>query len=245
MGRIFNVSADCKPKLHYMVNIDDRLRQIKNMVDKGQYFTMNRARQYGKTTTLHALEHLLKSEYVVISLDFQMLSAESFKTERNFIESFSGEILDRIEDIHDIPEEVLTELEGISHGSRQYGKLSVLLRCLSKWCCLSAKKVILIIDEVDGASNYPVFLDFLAQLRGYYIARDKKATFHSVILAGVYDIKNLKNRLTGEHKMNSPWNIAADFDIDMRLSEPGISGMLKSYETDYHTGIAGNRCAAL
>lgn len=245
MGRIFNVSADCKPKLHYMVNIDDRLRQIKNMVDKGQYFTMNRARQYGKTTTLHALEHLLKSEYVVISLDFQMLSAESFKTERNFIESFSGEILDRIEDIYDIPEEVLTELEGISHGSRLYGKLSVLLRCLSKWCCLSAKKVILIIDEVDGASNYPVFLDFLAQLRGYYIARDKKATFHSVILAGVYDIKNLKDKFVDEHRLNSPWNIAADFDIDMSLTEAGIAGMLQDYEQDHHTGMKIEEIAGL
>lgn len=45
--------------------------------------------------------------------------------------------------------------------------------------------------------------------------------------------------------MNSPWNIAADFDIDMRLSEPGISGMLKSYETDYHTGMDVQAIAAL
>lgn len=56
MGKIFNVSSDCKPGLHYMVDIGERLKQIKEMIDKGQYFTINRARQYGKTTTLHALE---------------------------------------------------------------------------------------------------------------------------------------------------------------------------------------------
>ena len=45
-------------------------------------------------------------------------------------------------------------------------------------------------------------------------------TFQSVILAGVTDIKNLKRRLqpNEEHKFNSPWNIAADFNVDMSLS---------------------------
>ena len=42
-------------------------------------------------------------------------------------------------------------------------------------------------------------------------------TFHSVILAGVHDVKNLKLKLRPdeERKYNSPWNIAVEFDIDM------------------------------
>ena len=32
MAKIFNVSGDCKPKLHYMVNIDENLENIKAMV---------------------------------------------------------------------------------------------------------------------------------------------------------------------------------------------------------------------
>ena len=77
MAKIFNVNGDCKPNLHYMVNISERLRQIKNMVDEGQYFTINRARQYGKTTTLRALEEFLQKEYTVVSLDFQLQTALS------------------------------------------------------------------------------------------------------------------------------------------------------------------------
>ena len=50
MSRIFNVSAACMPDEHYMVNIDERLRAIKELVDSGKYFTINKARQYGKTT---------------------------------------------------------------------------------------------------------------------------------------------------------------------------------------------------
>lgn len=55
IAKIFNVTADCKPDKHYMVNIENRLVKMKELVDKGAYFTINRARQYGKTTTLRAL----------------------------------------------------------------------------------------------------------------------------------------------------------------------------------------------
>ena len=69
-----------------------------------------------------------------------------------------------------------------------------------------------------------VFLDFLSQLRAGYIDSDLEPTFKSVILAGVYDIKNLKHKLRNEdeHKYNSPWNIAADFNVDMRFSQKDI-----------------------
>ena len=100
----------------------------------------------------------------------------------------------------------------------------------------------MIVDEVDSATNNQVFLDFLAQLRSHYLKRAKNPkyrTFQSVILAGVTDVKHLKSRMRPEdqHKVNSPWNIAADFDIDMSLSESGIKGMLDEYEADHQTGM--------
>ena len=48
MGKCFNVTGACDPQLHYMVDIKDRLAEIKELVDDGAYFTINRARQYGK-----------------------------------------------------------------------------------------------------------------------------------------------------------------------------------------------------
>lgn len=244
MGRIFNVSAACKPELHYMVNMDGQLKQIKAMVDQGLYFTINRARQYGKTTILHALEQFLKEDYIVISLDFQIFSAANFRTEQDFIENFSAEILGCVSS-ENIPEDIQKQLEWMADGAVQNDRLPVLFRCLSRWCGLSAKKIVLMIDEVDIASEYRVFLDFLAQLRGYYITKDRKPAFQSVILAGVYDIKNLKNKFVEEHKMNSPWNIAADFDIDLSLMENGIAGMLADYEEDHRTGMDIQEIAGL
>ena len=105
------------------------------------------------------------------------------------------------------------------------------------------------IDEVDSAANNQVFLDFLAQLRSYYLEREARgtATFQSVILAGVYDIKSLKAKIRPEdaQKTNSPWNIAADFDVDMNFSQSDIAGMLEDYENDHHTGMSTVGMAAL
>ena len=110
-----------------------------------------------------------------------------------------------------------------------------------EWCDDSKKPVVLFIDAVDSAANNQVFLDFLAQFRDGYIHRDTKGTktFQSVILAGVTDVKHLRSKIRSEdaHKVNSPWNIAADFDIDMSLSEEGIKGMLDEYEADHNTGM--------
>ena len=97
MNRVFNIYGDCKPEMHYMVDIRDRLQQMKDMVDQGMYFIVNRARQYGKTTTLRALERFLKDEYLVISLDFHMMSYESFANEPAFVASFCIDLLDNVE----------------------------------------------------------------------------------------------------------------------------------------------------
>lgn len=235
MGRYFNVNAACSADLHYMVDLTDRLRQIRDMVDAGQYFTINRARQYGKTTILQALGEFLSADYTVVSMDFQMISYEEFGNEQRFAAAFSRELLDTDAQM---PEEIRGNFAEIAAETGNAG-LSVLFKCLTGWCGKSDKKIVLIIDEVDSAANNQVFLDFLAQLRGYYIKRRKTATFHSVILAGVYDIRNLKQKFVAQdnHKLNSPWNIAADFLVDMSFSVKDIAGMLALYEKDHATGM--------
>ena len=50
--REFNVTGSCSKRDHYVVDISDKLHKISLLVKKGKYFTINRARQYGKTTTL-------------------------------------------------------------------------------------------------------------------------------------------------------------------------------------------------
>ena len=236
MQRHFNVNGYCDPKLHYMVDLSGRLQKVKAMVDAGEYFVINRARQYGKTTLLMALEKYLRDDYLVLSLDFQMLSFDSFEKEEKFVASFSNELL---EYSNQMPERIKTELEKFVRNSDGQNSLYFLFKTLNMWCRETEKRMVLMIDEVDSASNNQVFLDFLSQLRGYYLKRRKTVTFQSVILAGVYDIKTIRMKIRPEeeHKYNSPWNIAADFLVDMSFSAEDIAGMLVEYESDHHSGM--------
>lgn len=236
MKKFFNVNGSCNPQIHYMIDLSERLSEIKKMVDAGEYFTINRARQYGKTTLLAALAEYLKSDYKVISLDFQTISYGDFENEEKFVAAFSNEIL--ISE-YDIPEDIRSTLLHLADGKERNVTLSVLFRTLLQWCRISEKPLVLIIDEVDTATNNQVFVDFLAQLRAYYLRRMQMPTFRSVILAGVYDVRNVKSKIRPEenHKTNSPWNIAAKFKIDMNFSVDDISGMLNEYEQDYQTGM--------
>ena len=238
----FNTTAVCIPAKHYMVDLSERVKEIKKMVDAGKYFTINRARQYGKTTTLNALRKALSSEYVMVSLDFQGLGNASFRTEETFCRGFVGLILNKLEyNQISVPEDIDEQMRKFITAGKEDNKLEDLMRLVRKWCAKSMLPVVLMIDEVDSATNNQVFLDFLAQLRDGYISRetDDIPAFQSVILAGVTDIKHLQSKIRPEeaHKVNSPWNIAADFNIDMSLSEDGIKGMLDEYEADYQTGM--------
>ncbi|MCD7818719.1 MAG: ATP-binding protein [Lachnospiraceae bacterium] len=244
MTKIFNVTGACNPARHYMVDLKPRLKMIRKMVDAGDYFSINRARQYGKTTTLRALSEFLKEDYVVVSLDFQRLSTADYASETDFVNGFAREIrrvTRRMEDIPNVTIEALKKYTGEPGKTteEQRFKLAELFDSFSEWCELSEKPVVLIIDEVDTASNNQVFLDFLAQLRAYYLDRDVIPTFHSVILAGLYDLRNLKRKIRPEeeHKLNSPWNIAAEFDVPMSFSATDIQGLLEQYEADHHTGM--------
>ena len=59
------------------------------MVDANEYFTINKARQFGKTTTLRALADFLKKDYTVISLDFQNIESIEFSDGSSFVHALA------------------------------------------------------------------------------------------------------------------------------------------------------------
>lgn len=235
MTKIFNVNGACRCDRHYMVHLGSRLQQIRQMVEDGEYFVISKARQYGKTTLLHALADYLEEEYLVISLDFQNIESEEYINGSTFVRALTREISRRIRRMTEVADDVKERLYDLSDSSERNVRMAEMFACFSEWCEESAKPVVLVIDEIDTASNNQVFLDFLAQLRAAYLDRDRTAAFQSVILAGVYDIRNIRKKIRQEkeHKQNSPWNIAADFDVDMSFSSADIAGMLKAYEADH------------
>jgi hypothetical protein len=237
--RKFNVTGRCVPEEDYMVDINGKLEQIIRLVDKRYYFTINRARQYGKTTTLFSLTKALASDYTCINLSFEGVGETMFERPDLFCQRFLLHISKALENTDKDfaaawPDESVTDFDLLSFH-------------LDKLC--KDRKIVLLIDEVDKAGNNQVFLHFLGMLRSKYLSRGNgySFTFHSVILTGVYNIKNIKLKMIDEgtralapdeNKIyNSPWNIAVDFEVDMSFSAIEISSMLSEYETDHKTGM--------
>ena len=99
MKRYFNTEGQCIPENHYMVRLDQRIKKIKEQyVEQGSYFIINNGRQYGKTTTLWALEDYLADDYLVLSMDFQGITTEEYQDETSFTNAFLKMLIDAIEE---------------------------------------------------------------------------------------------------------------------------------------------------
>ena len=191
MRRYFNTEGQCDPEMHYMVRLDDRLARIKQFfVDRGKYFVINRGRQYGKTTTLCALEDYLGKDYLVAFMDFQGISTVEYSDEFAFIKAFMRMFAEALEEGGAAADGI--EAVSTFAKSSEQNTLGEMFYLISDICKIASRPIVLMIDEADNASNNQVFIDFLAMLRKYYMKRKKRPIFQSVILAGVYDVKNLK-----------------------------------------------------
>ncbi|SFD32474.1 AAA-like domain-containing protein [Clostridium uliginosum] len=229
MEKEFNITGTCIPKMHYMVDTSDKLKKTMKLIYKGKYFIINRPRQYGKTTTLYMLERFLNKDkdYLVLSISFEGIGDLIFEDEARFSKGFL-KILKRSIEI-----ENMELADFVNKEKEEVEDLDDLSSFITKLVKKTNKKVVLMIDEVDKSSNNQLFLSFLGMLRNKYLLRNvgKDYTFHSVILAGVHDVKTLKVKIRPdeEQKYNSPWNIASDFDVDMSFSKEEIMTMLDDY----------------
>ncbi len=230
MEKGFNITGLCHPSKHYMADVSQKMSLVCAMIEKGNYFIINRPRQYGKTTTLYTLADTLRKtgDYIVLNTSFEGIGDAIFNDEAVFASGFirilakySSAYFPEMEDWLRQTAPTITSLEELE---------PVLTSFVSK----TDKKVVLMIDEVDKSSNNQLFVSFLAMLRNKYLEQDTFKTFHSIVLAGVHDVKNLKLKLRTdtEQKYNSPWNIATDFKVDMNFYPNEIKPMLDEYVRD-------------
>jgi hypothetical protein len=234
MRKEFNITGSCNPQWHYMVNTEKRFKAVEALIDKGKYFTINRARQYGKTTMLQTIRRRLSDKYLIIKTSFEGIGDESFKGQETFVKSFVRLMLDEVS-----RESVEAKAIWQDEGIKDFETLS---QTITRFCQSYDKPVALLIDEVDKSSDNDTFIGFIGMLRNMYLLREDNgldSTFLSVVLAGVYDIKNIKLKIRpdAEKKYNSPWNIATDFNVDMTFHPEEIAQMLNDYEEDEHTGM--------
>jgi len=239
MAKEFNTSVTCNPKRHYMVDVTAKMKVFEGLIDDGKYFTITRARQFGKSTSLNWIYNNLSDRYLVIPASFEKYSEDSWNDDDSFCKYFCTKIIDAC--VRENDKSVISFWQDAKNTQKfDFDQLS---QKITDFCQKCGRKVVLTIDEVDKASNNEVFVRFLGMLRNLYLDREKFSdetlTFWSVILAGVYDVKNLKLKIRPEeeHQFNSPWNVAADYKLDMTFNPKEISTMLADYENDYHFGF--------
>jgi AAA-like domain/PD-(D/E)XK nuclease superfamily len=229
MKKEFNITGVCFPHLHYMMDTGAKMAAIMDMVERGQYFIINRPRQYGKTTALQFLQNDLEksNNYFPIRLSFQGIDSKWYESDEAFATMFVDEVMKMLKftapDLASFLEGLLSKVEDMN------GLSEVITQLVHK----VDKKLVLLIDEVDASSNFLPFLSFLGMLRTKYLERFSPihATFHSIVLTGVHDIKSLKSKMRSEDQTqyNSPWNIAADFEVEMSFNPAEIAPMLEEY----------------
>jgi len=230
----FNDAGLCVPHLHYMADRSTHITDMIKLVERGKYFTINRPRQYGKTTLLYLLEkELEKMGYLVFKISFEGVGDRIFTNEKLFAPAFLKMLSGKIKQSdHPLSQYLLQQIKKIT-------SLQDLSEVITEITIKAGQKVVLEIDEVDKSSNNQLFLSFLGLLRAKYLAQNEgsDATFSSVILAGIHDVKNLKLKIRpkDEQKYNSPWNIAVAFSEDLSLNTGEIESLLHDFLTENKT----------
>ena len=237
MKRKFNDTGLCVPRRHYMVDTSAKIEQIIRLIKEGEYFTINRPRQFGKTTTLELLNNWLslREDYLPLSISFEGTGDAPFESEQAFCPAFLRIIAHTLRFVS--PE----ISDYFAQASRQVRNFEELSQFISQYVSELNRQVVLLVDEVDKSSDNRIFLLFLGMLRNKYLLRDmgRDYTFNSVILAGVHDIKTLRTKIrpdseksSSEERFNSLWNIAVDFKVDLSFTAYEIESMLRDYARD-------------
>ncbi|MGD2085318.1 MAG: hypothetical protein PVH61_03955 [Candidatus Aminicenantes bacterium] len=87
MKRIFNTTGTCIPTRHFVADVSAKVDQVMEMAARGDYFTINRPRQYGKTTIMYHLfkEMRKKKDYLPLDISFEGIGASTYAAAERFI----------------------------------------------------------------------------------------------------------------------------------------------------------------
>jgi len=205
--RVFEKSGLVIPEMSYyvplknVVNADNQ--DIKNMVDRGRYFSIFAPRQSGKTTFLTETCRQLQDDptYVAVLLSFQeykKLDKQEFYSE---IEKYLyAQLIERLEQVNCEKTEAVRQFFNQHHLTNNISFKS-LFEGLNG--ILRFKKIVVFIDEFDGIPEIELenFLTSLRELYQKYKGVKQKALYS----VGLVGIRNMTKLVVGGV---SPFNIA-------------------------------------
>lgn len=198
--REFNTFGPVDPAVHYHVNRVEVKAEIQQKIAKGRYFTLNAARQTGKTTLFREVIAEIENGYFGLLVDFETLRNYS---REEFYYWLQRKIIEYWQANHPEDDPTLKWLHQIE--LKEQNSFGEMARHISKKL---NKRGLLIIDEFD-AIGAELAEPMLAVFREMYLNRNMPR-FHalqSIILVGV---RNIPALLGGSQ---SPFNIADQYEV--------------------------------
>ena len=155
MKKRFNITGVCYPDQHYMADVSGKFAKTMKMVEFGDYFAINRPRQYGKTTALFQLSNALNltNDFLALRISFEGIGDNVFRSEEEFCPAFLDLLQERTQFL-DIP--ALTTL--LQTQKQSTNSFKILSTVLSDLVNSANKKVVLLIDEIDKSINNQLFV---------------------------------------------------------------------------------------
>jgi hypothetical protein len=200
MPRYFNTSGPNIAQEHYTIRRTALLEQGIELVRGSRYFTIWAPRQTGKSTYFRQLAEVLETQgYKVAHINFENFRNESLQA---FYNRFVAKT---------------SELWGLDLSGKSLADIFLTLESIKD------KKLVLIIDEVEGINN-EYFGDFLHAIRNAYHTRESHA-LKSVIFVGVANITGV----IGDNA--SPFNIADNLNVPY-FTDQEVYELLGQHESE-------------
>ncbi len=203
MPRFFNTAGPCRAELHYMLQPEDRIPDVRQLIDGEMYFVVHAPRQVGKTTSFIHLAEKLTAEGRYAAL---WATCETGQTAGDDVQAGVMAVIHSIErnGKHYLPAQLrppVLKYDEVVPNSR-------LTHLLTTWVEACPRPVVLFLDEIDALMDASL-ISVLRQLRGGYSSRPRSFP-QSVALIGLRDVRDYKVRYRKEHRSlgtASPFNI--------------------------------------
>jgi hypothetical protein len=205
MPRFFNIAGPCIASEHYTINASARLGlEVRELIDKKQYFVIHAARQTGKTTLLFDMMRKINEEGKNYAL---YCSIENIY---GIIEASEG-IPAIVKTIHAALNDYSLPNASQFAQNADYGDYAnVLKNSLTAYCRSLDKPLVMLFDEADCLSD-STLIAFLRQLRSGYVNRTGGIPFvSSIALVGMRNLRDYKARIRENQATlgtASPFNI--------------------------------------
>jgi hypothetical protein len=209
MEKFFNTSGPVKIEHHYNIPPLHRMDwdEIAHLIRSERYFVLHAPRQTGKTSTLLAIMAELNQEGRFACAYANIEGAQAARGDETKGIPAVCSILARAVHNHLGDERIKDWLDGAGGNTVAHDQLTSLLE---HWSKLTAKPVVLLLDEVDALVGNTL-ISLLRQIRAGYDQRPG-AFPQSVILCGVRDVRDYRMRQDGEEVITggSAFNIKAE-----------------------------------